>query len=400
MHPDGIQRHAEQTNRADSRAPRVREPPCARAGRSHRRVVAACLQHAHGHRRLHRHSRQRARTAACGELASGSTRPSREPVPSASDRHRAARLGLAAAHHDGAGQRHEAARRPAPARRVAGAGAGDLHGRASASVRERAAQVVELRSGEKRHARRLRDRRWDSARGRARRRGDALSRIHQEDEDDEGRPAHQHGALSKGAVMKKLCSAVVALGLACAGWSVRAQGQGEITLLAVGPMRAPTQKIVDAFQAKSGRTVKITYGNGVETRRMVAKGQPLDVSLLIAPFPGALTSGTIVLESATPINTILTAVGVPKGRPKPDISTPDAVKKALLAAKRIGYEDPDFTAAGQGPWEALTRLGIAEQVAGKSEVELGRGSQAIAPNTTRNTIKTAARLAHGHSATD
>jgi len=195
--------------------------------------------------------------------------------------------------------------------------------------------------------------------------------------------------------MKKLCSAVVALGLACAGWSVRAQGQGEITLLAVGPMRAPTQKIVDAFQAKSGRTVKITYGNGVETRRMVAKGQPLDVSLLIAPFPGALTSGTIVLESATPINTILTAVGVPKGRPKPDISTPDAVKKALLAAKRIGYEDPDFTAAGQGPWEALTRLGIAEQVAGKSEVELGPGSQGIAPNTTRNTIKTAARLANG-----
>ena len=195
--------------------------------------------------------------------------------------------------------------------------------------------------------------------------------------------------------MKKLCSAVVALGLACAGWSVRAQGQGEITLLAVGPMRAPTQKIVDAFQAKSGRTVKITCGNGVETRRMVAKGQPLDVSLLIAPFPGALTSGTIVLESATPINTILTAVGVPKGRPKPDISTPDAVKKALLAAKRIGYEDPDFTAAGQGPWEALTRLGIAEQVAGKSEVELGPGSQGIAPNTTRNTIKTAARLANG-----
>ena len=128
---------------------------------------------------------------------------------------------------------------------------------------------------------------------------------------------------------------------------------------------------------------------------MVAKGQPLDVSLLIAPFPGALTSGTIVLESATPINTILTAVGVPKGRPKPDISTPDAVKKALLAAKRIGYEDPDFTAAGQGPWEALTRLGIAEQVAGKSEVELGPGSQGIAPNTTRNTIKTAARLANG-----
>lgn len=195
--------------------------------------------------------------------------------------------------------------------------------------------------------------------------------------------------------MKRLSSTIVAVALACAGWPVLAQGQGEITLLAIGPMRAPTQKIVDAFQAKTGRTVKVTYGNGVETRRTVAKGQPLDVSLVIAPFPGALTSGSIVLDSATPVNSILTAIGVPKGRPKPDISTPDAVKKALLAAKRIGYEDPDFTVAGQGPWEALTKLGIAEQVAGKSEVELGPGSQGIAPNVTRNTIKTATRLANG-----
>jgi molybdate transport system substrate-binding protein len=128
---------------------------------------------------------------------------------------------------------------------------------------------------------------------------------------------------------------------------------------------------------------------------MVAKGQPLDVSIIIAPFPGALTSGTILLNSATPITSILTAVGVPKGRPKPDISTADAVKKALLAAKRIGYEDPDFTVAGQGPWEALTKLGIADQVAAKSEVELGPGAQGLSPDATRNAIKTAARLANG-----
>jgi len=195
--------------------------------------------------------------------------------------------------------------------------------------------------------------------------------------------------------MKTRCSAIVALALAC-GWAAAgAQGQGEVTLLAVGPMRAPTQKIITAFEAKTGRKVKVTYGNGVETRRMVAKGQPLDVSIIIAPFPGALTSGSIVLNSATPIASILTAVGVPKGRPKPDIATADAVKKALLAAKRIGYEDPDFTVAGQGPLEVLTKLGIAEQVASKSEVELGPGAQGVSPEATRNTVKTATRLANG-----
>jgi molybdate transport system substrate-binding protein len=195
--------------------------------------------------------------------------------------------------------------------------------------------------------------------------------------------------------MKTLASAVVAIALACGLEGARAQAQSEVTLLAVGPMRAPTQKIITRFEAKTGRKVKVTYGNGVETRRMVAKGQPLDVSLIIAPFPGALTSGSIVLNSATPVASILTAVGVPKGRPKPDISMPDALKKALLAAKRIGYEDPDFTVAGQGPLEALTKLGIFEQVASKSEVELGPGAQGISPEATRNTVKTATRLANG-----
>ena len=161
-------------------------------------------------------------------------------------------------------------------------------------------------------------------------------------------------------------------------------------------MRAPTQKILANFEAKTGYKVKVTYGNGAETRRTVAKGQGLDVSLIIAPFPGAIASGTIVPGSATVVASILTAVGVPKGRPKPDISTPAAVKKALLAAKCIGYEDPDFTVAGQGPWEALKKLGIADQVATKSQVELGPGAQGIvAEPPPDNAIKTSKRLENG-----
>jgi hypothetical protein len=94
-----------------------------------------------------------------------------------------------------------------------------------------------------------------------------------------------------------------------------ARAQGEITLLAVGPMRAPTQKIVANFEAKTGYKVKVTYGNGADTRRMVAKGQTLDVNLVVYPFPGAIASGTIDPNSATTVTSILTAVGVPRGRP-------------------------------------------------------------------------------------
>src|SRR5436309_31123 len=194
--------------------------------------------------------------------------------------------------------------------------------------------------------------------------------------------------------MKTFRPAALAVALVFGGWS-SALAQNEVTLLAVGPMRAPTQKIVANFEAKTGNKVKVTYGNGAETRRTVAKGQGLDVSLVIAPFPGAIASGTIDPKSATVVCSILTAIGVPKGRPKPDISSPAAVKKALLEAKMIGYEDPDFTVAGQGPWEALTKLGIAEQVATKSQVELGPGAQGISPTATNNAIKTSKRLENG-----
>ena len=192
--------------------------------------------------------------------------------------------------------------------------------------------------------------------------------------------------------MNKILRSILVFAFVLGSWLNLHARQGEITLLAVGPMRAPTQKIVANFEAKTGNKVKVTFGNGSETRRMVAKGQGLDVSLIIAPFPGAIASGTIDPTSATVVCSILTAVGVPKGRPKPDISTPAAVKKALLEAKMIGYEDPDFTVAGQGPWEALTKLGIAEQVATKSQVELGPGAQGISPTATNNAIKTSRRL--------
>jgi molybdate transport system substrate-binding protein len=193
---------------------------------------------------------------------------------------------------------------------------------------------------------------------------------------------------------RHLFATIFALALVFGG-GIGACAQSEITLLAPGPSRAPIDKIVANFQAKTNYKVKVTYVNGLATRQTVAKGQPLDVSLIIAPFPGAIASGSIIPSSATPVAGILTAVAVPKGAPKPNISSPAAVKKALLAAKSIGYEDPDFTVAGQGPVEAFNKLGITEQVAAKSKVELGPGGQGVAPTAAEGVVKTNARLAKG-----
>src|SRR5438874_2988219 len=92
-----------------------------------------------------------------------------------------------------------------------------------------------------------------------------------------------------------------------AGCAFTAQAQSEITLLAPGPMRTPLDKIVANFETKTGNKVKVTYGSGLSTRESVAKGEPLDVSLVVAPFPGALASGNVIPGSATTVASFLMA---------------------------------------------------------------------------------------------
>jgi molybdate transport system substrate-binding protein len=194
--------------------------------------------------------------------------------------------------------------------------------------------------------------------------------------------------------MRYLHSAIVVL-LLILGSYLTAHAQSEITLMAMGPGRKPTDKNIANFEAKTNYKVKVVYVNGVETRQLVEKGQTQDVNLVVAPFPGAVASGAIDVSSAKPVTSVVWVFAVPKGAPKPDISSPAAVKKALLAAKSIGFEDPDFTVAGQGPWAALTKLGIADQVMTKLKVELGPAARGVDPSTTEATVKTITHLENG-----
>src|SRR2546427_11725925 len=110
-----------------------------------------------------------------------------------------------------------------------------------------------------------------------------------------------------------------------------AQAQSEITLLAPGPMRTPLDKIVANFQAKTKYKVKVTYGTGLSTRQSIAKGEPLDVTLAVAPIFGAIASGNVIPSSATPVASFLMAVAVSRKPPKPHISSPAAGEANFFA---------------------------------------------------------------------
>ncbi len=161
--------------------------------------------------------------------------------------------------------------------------------------------------------------------------------------------------------MKYLVSTAVVVALAL-GIPSTTRAQTEITLLSPNPIETTINKLVADFEAKTGIHVKVTYGTGVSTRKTVASGQALDVSLLFAPFAEALKTGNIVRSSATVIARLRLALAVKKGAPRPDISTAAAVKRTLLNAKSIISVDPEQGSVGGAALLALDKMGITGQL--------------------------------------
>ncbi len=158
------------------------------------------------------------------------------------------------------------------------------------------------------------------------------------------------------------------------GSSGRAVAQGEITLISPASIRPALEQILTGFERKTGDKVKVTFGNGGRNRQQVASGEAVfDVSILQPPYPEVLASGNVVTSSATPFASIPIGVAVKQGAAKPDLSTPEAVKRMLLSAKSITYPAAAGGAAAGVSIEAtFKQLGIADEM--QPKVRTGAGA--------------------------
>lgn len=176
--------------------------------------------------------------------------------------------------------------------------------------------------------------------------------------------------------MKSLLSpAVLAIVLAN---SYCARAQDEVTLIAPGGIRAAIEKMIPEFERKTGHKVKATFGSGLGAKQQVARGEVFDVPIVQPPYPEVLASGNVVASSATSLASVTVGVAVRQGAAKPDISTPEAVKRTLLGAKSISFPNPaGGAAAGVSFEETLKKLGIASQLEPKLKRAQG-GAAAMA----------------------
>ncbi len=157
--------------------------------------------------------------------------------------------------------------------------------------------------------------------------------------------------------------------------AVRADGP-EIRVLMSGAFTAAFNEVAPEFERATGSKITTTYGGSMGSSpgtipNRLARGEPADVVIMAASALDDLAArGQVVAGSRVDLARSAIGMAVRAGAPKPDISSVDALRRALLDAKSIAY-----SASASGVYlstELFPSLGIADQIAAKTrQVESG-----------------------------
>jgi len=155
----------------------------------------------------------------------------------------------------------------------------------------------------------------------------------------------------------------------------------EVTVLASTALTGVMKTIVPDFERSTGNTVVIAYqASGGAKKRIEDGAVAPDVAIVTdAGIDDLIKQGKVAAGSQANIARFLMGVGVHAGAPKPDISTTEAFKRALLEAKSIAYIDPaSGGASGIFFAKVLERLGIADSVKAKTKLTSSSVGELIA----------------------
>src|SRR5712691_10994483 len=143
----------------------------------------------------------------------------------------------------------------------------------------------------------------------------------------------------------------------------------ELRVLSGGAARAFVEPLASSFP---GHTVKLEYQPMGRLVQSLAGGYQADMVIVTSEvLPQLERDGRVGAGSGRPVARVGIGVAVNEKAPLPDISTPEAFKRTLLAAHSVVYIDPKTGTSGKHVAEILQQLGIADEVNRKAT--LGQG---------------------------
>jgi molybdate transport system substrate-binding protein len=147
-------------------------------------------------------------------------------------------------------------------------------------------------------------------------------------------------------------------------------GAAEIRVLASTGVSTVMKQLIPVFERSSGIKVNVTYDTSNTVLGQIKGGETADLIILTAPVIDELTGqGKIAPGGRTDFARTGVGVAVRTGAPKPDISSVDAFRRALLNAKSVTYT----TTGASGIYFAgvIEKLGIAAEVKAKAKTPAG-----------------------------
>jgi molybdate transport system substrate-binding protein len=147
----------------------------------------------------------------------------------------------------------------------------------------------------------------------------------------------------------------------------------EIRVLTAGAMRAVVGALQPAFEKETGHTLSIDKDTAGGLGKRIGGGETFDVTIITPKVVDELIKdGKIAVGSRKSLAKVGMGVAVKEGTKAPDISTVEAFKVTLLAAKSVAYSDPKAGGTSGIYFDGLLeKLGIADQVRPKAKLMPG-----------------------------
>ncbi len=140
-------------------------------------------------------------------------------------------------------------------------------------------------------------------------------------------------------------------------------GAAEIKVISTQATQEAYLELAAQFEKMSGHQVTTVFSGTLNVQKRLADGEPCDLIIMAGPaIDDQIRLGRAVAGSRVDFAQSGTGLAVRKGAAKPDISSVDAFKKTLLAAKSIGYSTGP---SGLYMLSVFEKLGVADQVKGK-----------------------------------
>jgi molybdate transport system substrate-binding protein len=137
----------------------------------------------------------------------------------------------------------------------------------------------------------------------------------------------------------------------------------ELKVLSTQATEEAYRELVPQFEKDTGHKVTTVFTGTLDANKRLAAGETYDLLIMSGPsIDEHIKAGKVVPGSRVDLAKSGVGVGVKAGAPKPDISTTEALKKTLLAAKSIGYSTGPSGVYVIGLFQ---RMGIADEVKGK-----------------------------------